>query len=85
MTENKQGTKTFKHKGPATYQICIAGFVDDSLTPILGGMKITHQKTKRNDISMLIGELLDQSALNGVLNTLFSYNFTVLSVMKLNG
>lgn len=85
MVYKTNQSSSFKYKGQATYQISVAGHLDETMGRFLGGMTISYQKTSKNDISTLTGDLIDQSALNGVLNTLFNHRYTVLSVLKLNG
>lgn len=70
--------------GPSTYQITVQGNIDDSFLSLLGNMSVSHTHSRDRDLSTLTGELADQSALSGVLNTLIDYRFTVLSVMKLD-
>lgn len=71
------------HNGPATYQITVDGSVDDAFIKALNGMSVIHNQVKDKTLSTLTGELRDQSALNGILNTLYDYQFSVISVLKL--
>ncbi len=78
-TENE-----FKYAGPAIYQICLLGHLDENLQEMLGGMKINFFNTRRNLITTLTGELIAQSAFNEVLNTLYENHYKILSVLKNN-
>ena len=73
----------FAFTGAATYRICVEGRGDSILENLLGGMKISQIQTRRNLITSIEGELLDQAALNGVLNTLFNLHYYVISVNKI--
>ena len=70
---------------PATYQISVQGWIDPSMSDLLGGMTIS-QATDEADppITTLLGELSDQAALAGVLNTIYELHLPVLSVKRLN-
>jgi hypothetical protein len=78
---NEELVKTYN--GPSTYQITVDGTVDEPFIKGINGMSVTHNQLKNKILSTLTGELRDQSALNGILNTLYDYQFTVISVMKL--
>ena len=66
---------------PAIYQITVRGNLEDSWSNQLGGINI-HNATTANEtpITILQGELVDQAALFGVLNTLYGLGFPLLSV-----
>ncbi len=66
------------------YQISVSGFLEPSWSGRLSGMRIVHNKNDLKTITTLTGELKDQSALNGVLNTLFDQRYPVISVLKLS-
>ena len=71
---------------PATYQIIVEGRIDTTWSDILEGMKVSQvaQDGFRNCTS-LEGELTDQAALAGVMNTLYETHLTIISVKRLNG
>lgn len=71
------------YSGPSTYQITVDGRVDENFIESISGMTVSHNRIKEKTLSTLTGELNDQSALNGILNTLFDYRFPVISVMKI--
>ena len=66
---------------PATYQICVQGRVDPSWSDLLQGMTICSAAVEADPpVTTLEGELIDQAALAGVLNTLYEWHLTVLLV-----
>ena len=73
--------KTFD--GTASYQITVHGAIENDLLENLGDLNLSLLHTKGKIISTLSGEITDQSALSGILNTLFDYQYTVISVSKL--
>jgi len=71
------------YRGPSMYQITVDGKVDGPLVKNMNGMSVIHNRIKNKTVSTLTGEVSDQSALNGILNTLFDFQYAVISVMKL--
>ena len=70
---------------PATYQIKVQGRIDPLMSDFLGGMLISPAAVEAGPpVTTLEGELRDQAALAGVLNTLYELHLTVLSVKRLN-
>jgi hypothetical protein len=68
----------------AFYQIRILGHLDESWSDHLSGMNISPvQGTTGSPETLLIGDLADQAALMGVLNTLYDMGFSLVSVEKL--
>jgi hypothetical protein len=69
---------------PATYQIIVLGRIDPSMSDLLGGMMILIKSGETGaPVTTLDGELRDQAALAGVLNSLYELHLTVLSVERL--
>jgi hypothetical protein len=70
---------------PATYQISVQGRIDPNMSDLLGGMaiQIKLEETKP-PVTMLKGELSDQAALAGVLNSLYELHLPVISVELIN-
>ena len=68
--------------GPCAYRITVAGLLEQNLSSRLAGMSIHPTISGDHPIATLSGELSDQAELNGVLNTLYNYRCTVLSVQK---
>ena len=59
---------------PARYRIRVKGILDASWSGRLGGMTITTAEQEDDTpVTTLIGDMLDQAALLGVLNTLYDY------------
>jgi hypothetical protein len=69
---------------PAIYQISVQGRIDPTMSDLLGGMAISLDTVQADHpVTTLYGELVDQAALAGVLNTLYELHLTVLSVKRL--
>ena len=60
------------------YKIIVRGTISPDLSNNLSGLDIKNER-----ISILSGEIKDQSELMGVLNTLSNYNTEVVSVKKI--
>ena len=70
---------------PATYQIIVQGQISPDWSDRLEGMTICHATMEVGPpVTTLKGELSDQSALAGVLNTLYELHLPLLSVNRLN-
>jgi hypothetical protein len=66
---------------PASYRIKVQGLIDPGMSDFLGGMLISQAKVEsRPSVTTLEGELRDQAALAGVLNSLYELHLPVLSV-----
>ena len=69
---------------PASYQIIVQGRIDQTWSDRLEGMLIYLNRVEGNPCAtMLVGELSDQAALAGVLNTLYELHLPVLTVKRL--
>ena len=67
-------------QGPAIYRIRIQGQLDAKLSNRIGGMQITEVRgTKNGPETILVGRLVDQAALSGVLNSLYELHLPVIS------
>jgi hypothetical protein len=66
---------------PATYQIRVQGRVDPNWSDLMGGMAtcLTIRESTL-PVTTLQGELSDQAALHGVLNSLYELHLPVISV-----
>lgn len=63
------------------YRICVQGHLDRSWSERLGGIVIqVLQETGDAPVTVLTGTIIDQAALAGVLDTLYSLGFPLLSV-----
>lgn len=71
--------------GPARYQIRVQGRIKENWSERLEGMAISlDAPSEEPAICTLEGELLDQAALIGVVNTLYELHLPVLSVKCLS-
>lgn len=71
---------------PAFYQIIVQGRIDPTWQDRLEGLAILSiDREPSPPITTLQGKLTDQSALAGVLNTLYELHLPVLSVNRLEG
>ena len=69
---------------PATYQISVQGLIDPDMSDLLCGMTISPVTMEADStVTTLCGELGDQAALAGVLNTLYELHLPVLLVKRL--
>ncbi len=70
---------------PANFQIIVQGRIDPSWSDRLEGMRISQKKTDQGHVvTTFEGELSDQAALAGVLNTLYELHLTLLTVSCLD-
>jgi hypothetical protein len=70
---------------PATYQISVQGRIDPNWSDRLEGMTISLATVEAGPpVTTLEGELSDQTALAGVLNTLYELHLTLMLVKRLN-
>jgi hypothetical protein len=68
-------------QGPAIYRIVVGGKIEGHYADRLEGMNITQRIAEDGGVeSVLVGRLADQSALSGVLNTLYELHRPVRSV-----
>ncbi len=66
---------------PATYRIGILGTLDKKWSDYCGGMTIEHDIVlNQYPMTTLTGQLIDQSALIGVLNSLYDMGCPILLV-----
>ena len=77
----KHVAKGLTLEGPATYQIRIKGRLAEHWSERLGGMRLTTSEEEEHvQVTELVGPLLDQAALLGVLNALDDLHMPILSV-----
>ena len=70
---------------PATYRIDVRGRIPARWRDRLEGMAITECSADAEPpVTTLLGELSDQAALEGVLDTLFALHLPVVSVERLS-
>ena len=77
--------KAMSLETPGTYRIQVQGHLDESWSDCLNDMIITTAFTPKNQpITILVGHLVDQAALSGVLNTLYELRMPLLSAEIMN-
>ena len=78
MARYRPGASLFE---PAMYRICILGTLDKKWSDYCGGMTIEHDiLLNQYPMTTLTGQLIDQSALIGVLNSLYDMGCPILLV-----
>ena len=74
----------FNFQKPAMYKIKVQGVLKGSWSEKLQGLQINVERSPgEKPVSILIGQIDDQAALSGVLNTLYDFNMTIMSVQML--
>lgn len=69
---------------PAAYQITIQGVISPGWSQQLEEMNISHMTLENGtSLTTLTGELADQAALSGVLNTIYELRLPLIAVNKL--
>ncbi|UCF26734.1 MAG: hypothetical protein JSW42_08710 [Chloroflexota bacterium] len=69
---------------PATYRICVTGYLESELTERRWGMTSDPvEKIGELEQTALIGEVADQATLIGIINALYNSGHTVVSVERL--
>lgn len=77
--------ETFNIGTPARYQIRVLGKIDSAWHDRLGGMTISTSRTHHTrKVTTLTGNLPDQAALSGLLDTLYQLHHPLLSVENLD-
>jgi hypothetical protein len=77
---NNTSVDNLTFDNPARYRIRVQGRIKESWSDRLEGMAIIQESLGEKPTSTLEGELQDQAALMGVLNTLYELHQTVLLV-----
>ena len=82
--DNNPSRVLLAYDRPAAYQISAYGRIDPTWADRLEGMTISQATHEADEpIALLEGNLSDQSALAGVLNTLYELHLTILLVKRL--
>lgn len=69
---------------PGSYQIGVQGWLDPSWSGRMSGLTIcASQATEQEAVTTLAGDVIDQAALMGVLNSLYDMGFPLLWVERL--
>jgi hypothetical protein len=80
---NMPARKPVPFDQPGTYRIKVLGQIDQTWSDYLQGLAICQVVEEANSpVTILEGELSDQAALVGVLNTLYELHLTVVSVER---
>lgn len=78
---DRNRNKRLKSWQAATYRITVEGFLEQSLSDVLGGMRIMVQKrADQSMFSVLTGCLEDQSQLMGIVNGLHELHLPILQI-----
>jgi hypothetical protein len=81
--ENLSSRNPISFDLPSSHQISVEGKIDPTWSDRLEGMTICQDIVENSStITTLEGELSDQAALAGVLNTLYELHLPVISVMR---
>ena len=84
MSQSPKGKK-FNLETPARYRIRVQGSIDPTWSDLLGGMRIvTDSTTVKETVTSLVGYLVDQAALSGVLKALYDLHIPILSLENLD-
>ena len=82
---NPEDKKRFAFDRPRNYRIRVRGFLDESWSDRLGGLRITNISQKEKaPVAELVGQMRDQAELDGLLNTLYELHMTLLSIEYLD-
>ena len=85
MKKQPQNWKNLGVGTPAIYRIRIKGYLDSSLSERLGGFQVTNSRMDDGtEISMLVGRIVDQANLTGIMNALAEMQMPVLEVKCLD-
>jgi len=80
-----ESKKSFTFDRPGKYRICVQGYLDESWSERLAGLRITTStRGDQKPVTTLVGQVRDQAELTGVLNALYQRHLTLLSVEHLN-
>ena len=81
-----ENRKDFPFDRSGNYCIRVCGHLDESWSERLGGLRITAISGEdKGSVTELSGQVRDQAALAGVLNTLYELHLTLLSVEHTGG
>ena len=71
--------------GPSIYKIRVRGRLEGSCSDRLGGMQVSESRgTDGQPETILVGRVLDQAMLSGILNSLYEMHLPVLSAECVN-
>ena len=82
---NHNNKPEFNFQKPAVYKIKVQGEIEKSWAGKLQGLQINIERSQsKNPVSVLVGQINDQSALSGIMHTLYDMHMTVISVHMLS-
>ena len=74
-----------KMRSPARYKILVQGNLDERWSGRLGGLIVSTISNEEGGVrTQLVGELMDQAALHGVLSTLYELQLPIIAVFHIN-
>ncbi len=79
--ENGNESKILGNNQQGFFEIHVKGYLDKSWSDWLEGLGVS---LLNNGETVLSGHIVDQAALMGILNKLYSLNLTILSVQQVN-
>ncbi len=65
---------------PVSYQIQVQGYLSQTWADYLGSMAVSVSGQRERAVTTLSGQVMDQAALMGLLNSLYDLGFSLLSV-----
>ena len=83
MMEDINAQSDFSFTKVAIYKIVVKGEINDGWLERMWGFHLSKDKKKKG-VSVIVGQIADQSALSGILNTLYDKHMTVISVNMLS-
>ena len=84
MGAEKQHKMPTMH-GPSIYKIRVRGRLEGSWSDRLGGMQVSESRgTDGQPETILVGRVVDQAMLSGILNSLYEMHLPVLSAECVN-
>ena len=70
---------------PAVYKIIVQGEIEKDWSGKLQGLQITIERSQgKRPASILVGQIKDQAALSGIMQTLYEMQMTIISVQRLH-
>jgi hypothetical protein len=77
----KEANQAINMSSPAIYRVRVGGKLDADLARRLDGVNLSEESASPEmPISILVGRMIDQAALSGLLNSLYELHLPLLSV-----
>ena len=74
----------FSFSEPAHYQIKVLGELSQEWSELLRGMEVVEERGEHTKpVCIITGKISDQTALAGILNTLYEFHLPVIFVKKM--